>query len=462
MTPVTTLIDRKRAEVRLKLQSLTDDFAHWTERSAVDGSELRKHRTQIWRLTTQLGRSHAGLAKEIGARSFDALEDARDVERNVLALHRIWDFFRAKLAQRESTRLRPFLDAADDFILACFDPLMKAAAGGAVPLAKRRAQPLAFLNGGSSPFVQTREDGFQVEDTLGEDQPRGRFGALVRALPVSVVGLPWHEVAHVPELLLLAHEMGHVVEFDFALTDELEGALANAKVDADRLETWRSWFAESFADVFGALTGGPAFVGALTDLLAEPKSVVLSDRGDTPAFRGLYPSAMIRVRLAVETIRLVGHDEEADRRLGDWRAQYGEEHELSDHEEDCAAVAKAFIDSRLPTLGDRSLRSLVAFDEAMHEGAKQAATSLPKGQLPVSKDARELLAAVRLVFERNPAALLGSEQEPSRIVANVLSILDDARDPNVRGGVGGEASEAEVEREEAAGDAWFAQLTHAG
>src|SRR3954453_20275888 len=92
-----TLVDRRRAELLAKLDSLEAEFKVWREASE-EGQPLRKHNSQIRRMTTALeglvGEIRAGIGPDSGAQ---ILGDGPGVERQMLELHRMWDYFRAKL-----------------------------------------------------------------------------------------------------------------------------------------------------------------------------------------------------------------------------------------------------------------------------------------------------------------------------------------------------------------------------
>jgi hypothetical protein len=453
VSPAPTLGERKRHELQLKLESITTDFDDWRARTK-EGAPLEKHHSQVKRMTTQLSRLHASTSASLKDADFDVLEVARAIELDVLALHRIWDFFRVKLSQRSIERLRPFLVASDELAWACYAPVCDAVvASNHVKRAAVKEPPLVFLNGGSTPFVQTRQVAYEVEDTMQDGLDGEAFRKLVERLPIPVVGVPWHQLTHLPEILVVAHEIGHVVEFDFAFGEILALQLTKAPVPADRRTAWESWRSEAFADVFGAVATGPAFVGALVDFLAEPKDVIREEARDETDW-GEYPTSALRVRLAIEAIRQAGHIDEAKTRLAEWEANFGSKHAMQAYGADVEHIVRAFAGTKFPELGDRSFIDVVAFDTTMHESALAAATAAVAPSALGTRDSRELMAAARLAFEQKPASFHATPNGSKGTAAYLLAYLEKERKKGVRSSplAPEESEEIRTASDEAAGE----------
>lgn len=453
------LAQRKRHELLLKLESLTADFDDWRARTK-EGAALEKHQSQVKRMTTQLARVHAHTEASLAAADFDALEQARAIELDVLALHRIWDFFRVKLAQRSNDRLRPFLVACDELAWDCYKPVCDAVvASKHVREAAVKEPPLAFLNGGSTPFVQPRHGAYEIEDTMKEGLDGKTLRALIERLPVPVVGVPWHQLTHLPEILVVAHEIGHVVEFDFELGTRLALQLKAAPIPDGHRQAWASWQSEAFADVFGAVAAGPAFVGALADFLAEPEEIIRSETRDEGAW-GEYPTSALRVRLAIEAIRQAGHADEAVVRGQDWETTFGSKHAMQAYDADVEHVVRALVTAKLPELGDRSFVDIVVFDEDMQERAGSAASAAVSRNALETDDPRELMAAARLAFEQTPAAFHAKKAGGAGPAAYLLSHLK--QDQGVRSSTAAAVESDEMKAsDESAGDHLYALLNAA-
>lgn len=394
--PLPSLADRKRADLTIKLDSLDRELRDWTARSKASGP-LEKHHTQIRRLATILGAlstlAKADLAEAV--KNGRVLDDARDLERLILEAHRSWDFFRSKLVLRDVELFRPALRAADALAWACYGPVREAA-GQAAP----KEPPLVFLNGGSNPFVLPRGREFVAESTLlGEGIDNTAVEAVLLALPIPVIGVPWFQVDHAPDMLVLGHEIGHAAEDDFALTARMGELLAASGIPPERQAAWSSWLGEVFADVYGAVALGPAFARALADVLAEAPAVIVAEQRAAPDWE-LYPTTALRVRVVTETLATRFPDD-AKATWKAWTDLYPT-HAMSAFEPDAERIAKALADGVYPSLGGKSLRALVGFTLADQKAAVLNANLLLSGQDPEAKDPRVLFAAARIAFEKSP------------------------------------------------------------
>src|SRR5262249_57091983 len=132
----------------------------------------------------------------------------------------------------------------------------------------------------------------------------------------------WHPVANLADALVMGHEVGHMVEDDFKLTSTLEerlGAVLVRGVDQTRHAAWKNWLGEIFADLYGCLAAGPAFVSALMDFLAgAPAPVAAQTR--TEMDWGLYPTAYLRIVFNLARLRPFGFAAASDRLEQNWQA----------------------------------------------------------------------------------------------------------------------------------------------
>jgi hypothetical protein len=97
-----------------------------------------------------------------------------------------------------------------------------------------KTPPLVFLSGEFSPFLHARQSPFDVEEVADAPDSLG-FLQIISALPVPVIGLPWYQLTHLADAVLVAHEIGHDVERDLAMTGTIgEHELPKSGHEGDR------------------------------------------------------------------------------------------------------------------------------------------------------------------------------------------------------------------------------------
>jgi hypothetical protein len=144
----------------------------------------------------------------------------------------------------------------------------------------------------------------------GELQPIEGFDRWLSAVPVPVVGIPWYQLAHLPDAVFIGHEVGHLVQDDFGLEGSLCKAINDALPDAteERRTAWSvRWISEVFADIYGVLTTGSAYAAVLLDLLGGDADAIAKEK--QPDLKGVgspwkeYPTRALRARVACEAVR---------------------------------------------------------------------------------------------------------------------------------------------------------------
>ncbi|MFN0087461.1 MAG: hypothetical protein ACKVX9_18875 [Blastocatellia bacterium] len=417
-----TIAERKRIEIDRKFDSLESEFKHWLDQSA-SGGPFEKHHSQILAVKAVLDglRKNTRLELERAAQSGAILTTARQAETMILAIFRLWEYFRAKFAQRNEKRFAGYLRAADEFAWACYQPAQPTARQTA-PISRRKEPPLVFLNGGASPFALSRNREFEAEVVPDEELTRDEYLEVLRSLPISVVGVPYFQLSHLPDALVLGHEIGHTVEDDFGLTARLKEILQEALdrgVLPARHAAWHAWLGELFADLYGGLAAGPAFVGALIDFLARDPNEIREETRSS-GFWDIYPTDYLRILFNLETLR---EDFDADRQRmeSDWRKSY-DRHQLAEFEPDLKIIVPALLDGRFPELGDRRLREVLRFTKDQQEEAKITVRQLMDEEAPASADLRVLLAAARLGYEQDPAAY-ESRNLPAALLAHIQGVI---------------------------------------
>src|SRR5262249_43690908 len=206
------------------------------------------------------------------------LDRAGHLDRQIMDLHRLWGFFRAKFALRYVPWLERPLMTADDLAWACYSPAQRFI----VP-ERHREPPLVYFTGGPSPFLLPRGPPYLVEPLPDGTMREPGFDEAVRLVPVALIGLPWFQVDHLPDAPLIAHEAGHAVEQDLGLGARVR-ALIESAVPAGRRPAWSAWSTEVFADIYGTLCCGSGFARALMARLADhPREVAGAAPGHAPS-----------------------------------------------------------------------------------------------------------------------------------------------------------------------------------
>jgi hypothetical protein len=414
------LADRRRAELYAKLASVKLEFDRWRDASE-QGQPLRKHYRQIRRVTKALDVMRMRIAQDVeAAAGDDVLAQARQLERSILELHRLWDYFRSKLALRAVAWFQQPLYAVDELAWACYEPLQLAAT------ADHKEPPLSFFNGAWSPFAAGRGRVYEPERVEGAILPTTSVRDVIRKLPIPVVGVPWYLAQHLPDSPVVCHEVGHVAEQDFGLTEAVEAALEGADIPDERRPAWRSWRSEVFADVYGCLGVGSAFVSALMGFLVDDPVAIAKQQLTAPGW-GKYPSTDLRMAFNFAVLRHIGLDGPAQDLEQQWSAYYGRDG-MSAFRSDCEPVAEALLCSPLGPLGDVSLAHVLAFDQVAQSAAEEQARGVLVKKAPNPRDARRLHASVHLAFAADPETFA-----EAGVAARALNTLWDAQDEGVRG-----------------------------
>jgi hypothetical protein len=401
---MSTLAERKYVELHEKLDSLQTELAAWQALAATDKDPLRLHRSQIAKLATTLGDLVSSFQKALpkvapqNPNDDDVfLANARNTENMFLATHSVWAFFRKKLAQRLEPGFSKFLDAADELAWACYHPAFKTAG---VPI---KEPPLVFLNGALSPFMVAREKAFVPEDVPPRFLGLEEFKGLVSRLPIPVIGVPWAQAGHVPDALSIAHEVGHVIEDEFSLEEELDDAVRSV-VPKTRQPQWLGWRAEIFADLWACAAVGPAYVSTLCDFLAADPLRNAAEKGQ----QNSYPTPHLRILINLAALDLAKFPNDAGpvqavRTLWD---SAGAAPPSSLHESDVRAVVAALLRTKLKGFGGKSVHQVLSpFNPGRFTDANNAFAALQRGEEGLgTTDVCTVFAAARQGYDHDPAA----------------------------------------------------------
>ncbi len=400
-----SVASRKRITLEARLMSLSVEFKEWRDISE-PRAKLEKHNSQIRRLTAQLAACRDRIAEEIGALD-DAgvLGKAREMEDKVLEVHRLWGYFRARFESRLVPWHADYLCAGDELAWACYSPVQNRAVMHGFDLAAVKEPPLVYLTGGWSPLLLTRGEAFVVEReaTLRLVTPPA-FYQLTRRLPVPLIGVPWSQLSQAFDATMIGHEVGHAVEDDFGLTDDVKRALTGSVLDETRKAAWECWEREVFADWFGCLATGPAYVGTLLDLIAGDLAEILREKLPFNNKWGRYPTTLLRARLNLAFLDALDFKPEADALRESW-PEPDAEHPMQQFEPDLGGIAGALLALKHDVLGGARLPEVLWFSRAHHETAVGLAKEFwrPFALNVESDPARVLLAAGRLAFHSDPA-----------------------------------------------------------
>ena len=426
------IVDRKVSELNQKLKSIEEEFRQWRGQSA-PGAPLEKHHTQILRITAQLDGLRGSICDSLHriVDNENVLGRCRKLERMILEIHRIWDFFRSKLIIRNVAYFKPYLTAADEFAWLCYRSAQEKANADSISPETVKEPPLVFFNGGSSPYTTSRNRSYQAESVPHEEIDFETCANVLKALPVPVIGIPWFQIDHLPDALVIAHEVGHNVEDDFKLTLRLrsiiEDAMAASQISDRRKRAWRAWQGELFADIYGCLSAGPAFAGSLMDFLARDNAIIKGEKQIDPAWN-IYPPDYLRILFNLEVLRQQGFETESERLGENWKATYAS-HAMTEFENDIPIIVKAFLKGTFPEFGGICLSDLMSFSVTDHQKAVKTADHAIR-QIQLSEEKINILfAAARLSFERSP-----QDYQARDVRGRIINHINDVQNTGVRAG----------------------------
>jgi hypothetical protein len=389
------LMTRRKLELDQKLASLSREMAEWSDRTTRE--PMRRHYSQVVRLNRVITALLASMTTSTDwkAPTEDiALANAVAWEKRILTAYAIWELFRSKLAQRDESFFQQRLLAYDDLAWACYEPAMKRYS------ATPKEPPLLFLNSTWSAYLQRRDSAFDTDVEKGKDAgaavEAADYRAAMKKLPFPLLALPWFQVSHVPSALLIAHEVGHAVEFDFDLTATIDKTLAAAALQ--RSADWRACASEVFADLYGILCLGGYLAGALLDLIAASREAVAMD-----LMFGRYPTRSYRMELAATALDYLGLPDDALRTRQTWQAVYGPLPEPATHRADLLLVVNALYSDQgmnLAALIKPPTGNIKAIAQYAREGNRKSLDDLNV------TDARTLFCALRYIYENNTEAQL--------------------------------------------------------
>jgi len=404
-----SIAPEKQRELEIKLAVLADDLEYWTGVTK-DGAKFEKHHSQVGRVAAQLTAAKSALETEaqeaVAAASSDLF---RPLLSDALDLHRLWEFFRSKLAQRLAPNFVEYLEAADEFAWDVYRPVVTMAG------ATRREPPLTFFSTEPTPFAMWRDRSYQF--ALGGVVPRRREAAdIVKTLPVPMIGMPWVQLGHVPDLLFLAHEVGHEVEEELRLTKAIDAAVKSAVTAPLQQAAWRSWGGETFGDVYGTLAAGPEFTRHLLALTLTGSNVAEQRR--TAKEWGTYPTAALRVLVSIAVLKASSFAKTGADIERDWRGRIAA-HPMQTFEAVIVPIVESLL--ALPLPNGHRLADLEPFTPADDERVEEGAAALLDDEAPDVTTVRQAVAAAARAFRTDSAAYVSAKAH-ERTLKKILAI----------------------------------------
>jgi len=392
-----TLPARRKFELQAKLKSLRSEIQGWVTRTESD--PLRRHHSQVRRIDATLNGLLDSMEKsQQWTQPSDeiVLAKASAWEIRILLAHSIWEVFRSKLGLRSEKFFGDKLAAWDDLAWACYEPALKHFSNSP------KEPPLVYLRSTWSPFLRSRDSAFQTEIVAGLDAGDALndpdYQSTISRLPIPLLGLPRFQVAHLASALLIGHEIGHLVEFDFGLTTTITRAISAAALDFDT--DWRSWSSEVFADLYGCLCFGHYFAGALIDLLVAEKNLITTQQPGS----GKYPPRALRVEVVASALEDLQLNAQATAVRKSWRDVYGPLHTPSGYADDIPKLVQAIYGQQ-----GMNLAAILRPPSANISAVAQQAAQNRRAELTAQTDARVLFCAARHIYENySPQDLEGA------------------------------------------------------
>jgi hypothetical protein len=275
---------------------------------------LRQYATPLSTLErTLLGATralrHEARALDTGRPLWLVHADCKELERRAALVRKLWAWFAGKFDQRDDPALRELLAAADEVVWSCWREAFDSAELTGAPVAERGPTPLPYVDPGGLVEAFVRDE---PPPGLGASEDDQALGGFLARLPVPVIAVPVGWLDAPWWLALLAHEVGHHLQYDLlpgaALVAEVSQRVAGAVAaepeagDPAAAARWRLWSREIFADACALAAIGPGAITALLQLELDTEERLL-DGG-----RGRYPAPAVRLALLAELATRLGAD----------------------------------------------------------------------------------------------------------------------------------------------------------
>ena len=222
-----------------------------------------------------------------------------DVERRlVIPNEETLGFVFRSFAQHASHEYHQKLASIDAIIRDLYLPTVKIAhSRGALAKEGLSQIPLAYLTDGAEEIYTWRQHS-QMALACGR-----RLPITMMALPRTVISQPWNLVA-------IAHEVARCIyqqlELPWELAAKLQSESINAGVSPSTGPFWAKWHETIFADLFGTLKLGAAYVSGMIELLGAEPAACMTLNPNSPV-----PPAYVRWHLMLQTLQLMQFPDQA-------------------------------------------------------------------------------------------------------------------------------------------------------
>lgn len=287
--------EARRNQAVAEIDRLVHDFEMWKEeqqgqRVRQSGDPKRQYDSQLEALAKEvLGaanilRAHLVNSVNVNGATGDVYSESAATEQELLWLRRVWDYFKEKFDQRLDDAYGPTLLAADEVVWSCYRPFFRALVNGRVP----EPAPLPYIDPDFSPSA-LRMDRKEVLARRGPDfkltlDAFKRLPIPILKIPVTTIGNPW-------SLVLVGHEIGHIIQPMISKNFPADFASAVSKVVPEEdASLWEDWSPEIFADWYAVVTMGQWAVWGMAQF-------EIGDRMTMLERRAAYPAPLVRLKL---------------------------------------------------------------------------------------------------------------------------------------------------------------------
>ncbi len=296
-----------------------------------------------------------------------------DVERRMLNPNEeTLGFFFKSLQQHTSHETHHKLACLDAIIRDLYLPTVKAAhERGLVPKETLSHTPSTYFTDGPDSVYTWQQHASNAVN----------FG---RKLPISMLPVPKNFISHPWNLVSIAHEVGNYVYTDLDLAWEIVNKLQteslNAGVSAQTASLWAQWHQVLFADVFGTLKLGPAYVSGMIELLGTDvqSAVALNPQS-------ALPPPYIRWHIMLQTLQFLNFKDQAREFYNQIHMFCGDPNQLA---QQCGSLWLTLFNEC------RAITGVIAFSPCQRLGGARVvdiAQPFQVGEFQIAEKVRDLL-----------------------------------------------------------------------